>query len=375
MSTDPMHAIDNDALIESSFRRMLGAIESERDKIRSTWQQLEQERESVTQELDEFKQMTQEWCEKERLKQQAERERLDDITVKMNEIWPQVMEVIEINCSGQLFVVPRSTLCSIEKSQLGKMFSDRNIGTLPRDSEGRFYFDFNPDCFGFIVEYLQNRRLKVDCPTPIIPMELQHSMELLADKLKIFPFMRQNKISPVHATSLHVVDNTVQATHPGWQVINAQHPLSLAGPSYFEVKIVSNPNVHGGLAVGVCGHIPQGTEVHSIRLMGSVLYNSGNSLISDVTESQDLPKGIQFEDNCTFGVKYDVNERALHWYYNQDHIGTSHFKKDCYEKMTKLYPIFALYVPGQMIEVTFYPGLPPFEKEEKKRTSKRASGK
>merc|ERR1719169_401109 len=37
-------SVDNEALIESSFRRLLAAVETERERIRAMWNQIEDER-------------------------------------------------------------------------------------------------------------------------------------------------------------------------------------------------------------------------------------------------------------------------------------------------------------------------------------------
>ena len=50
-----------------------------------------------------------------------------------------------------------------------------------------------------------------------------------------------------------------------FQVLGAEQPLPVSTCSYFEVKVLHNPDTRGGLALGVCGHLPSGTETHSIR--------------------------------------------------------------------------------------------------------------
>merc|ERR1712061_613670 len=193
----------------------------------------------------------------------------------------------------------RQTLCCIEGSILAHMFTDLH-SEIPRDEFGRYYFDFNPDCFSILVEYLQNRRLRVDAPLPVIPAAQQENMELLAQAWNLTPFLYENKINPVHGTSLLVTPgNIIQATHPGWQIIASQHPLPKAGHAYFEIKILANPDPRGGLALGVCNHIPTGTEIHSIRLNGSVMYNSNNGIIGDCIDSSDVEQGIQLLEGNT----------------------------------------------------------------------------
>ncbi|CAE8668115.1 unnamed protein product [Polarella glacialis] len=155
---------------------------------------------------------------------------------------------------------------------------------------------------------------------------------------------------------------SVKATHPGWQVIASQNPLPVSSPSYFEVKVLCNPDSRGGLAIGLCGHIPQGPEVHSIRLQGCMLYNSNNGLMGDSILDHDLPKGIQLQQGETMGIRHDVVKRTLQWFHNRSYIGSSAFTAQFLENNKVLFPVFALYVPDQMISVDFRapaPDLPP----------------
>jgi len=350
-----LRAIESDALIEPSFRRLLASIEGERDRIRGTWQQIQQEREERTAELEHLRQSTEDWCLSERSKISDEWTRLDSLTEKIGDLWPEETEIIDINCCGSIFTIARSSLCSIEGSVLSNLFSDKFINEVPRDEAGRFYLDFNPACFAIVIQYLQNRRLRIDAPVPLIPIEQRHNMELMAEAWKLSPFLRENKINPVHTTSLLVRKDTVQSTHPGWQVISAQHPLPMAGPSYFEVTVVKNPDPRGGLAVGVCGHIPLGSEVHSLRLKGSILYNSNNGLIGDSYEPEksDMPDKIQLVQGSTFGIQHDVSTHSLLFYVNRTCIGKAYIKQGNLGLMRTLYPVFALYVTDLLISVDF----------------------
>lgn len=353
--------IDGDGNIQSSFRRLQGALEAEQGLIRTSWETIDQEQEGTTAELERLRRDTEEWCRSENAKVDAEWRRLDKLSERIGQLWNQEQEILEINCSGRVFTILRSTLCSIEGSNLSQMFSNAFINNIPKDDQGRLYIDFNPQCFAYIVEYLQNRRLRRDAPVPVIPAKHKPSMDKLAEALKLKPFLSENKISPVHSTSLWVEPDTnaIQATHPGWQVISSMHPLPLAGASYFEVLIERNPNTKGGMAIGVCSHIPQGNEVHQIHLPDSILYNSSNGIIGDCIEAEDVQKELAFEQGGVLGIKNDLGRHRLIWYYKgradsgMCQIGSSTIKQDSLERMRALYPVFALYVPGQRIKVDF----------------------
>jgi len=136
-----LRAIESDALIEPSFRRLLASIEGERDRIRGTWQQIQQGREERTAELEHLRQSTEEWCLSERTNISAEWIRLDGLTETVGDLWPEETEIIDINCSGSIFTIARKSLCSIEGSVLSRVFSDEFISEVPRDEQGRFYLD------------------------------------------------------------------------------------------------------------------------------------------------------------------------------------------------------------------------------------------
>jgi hypothetical protein len=361
VNTLSVRAVDNDANMQSSFRRLLAAIETEQEQIRSAWQTIEQEQEGTTAELERLRQDTEEWCRQQKGKIDAEWRRLDRLSERMGRLWDQEPEILEISCSGEIFTVLRSTMCSLEGSRLSRLFSKPPLVEIPVDEEGRYLLDWNPKCFRYIVEYLQNRRLRPNAPVPVIPAKYKTSMDQLAEAWELKPFLSLNKISPVHSTSLWVEPDTnaIQANHPGWQVISSMHPLPVAGASYFEVLIEHNPNSKGGMAIGVCGHIPQGNEVHQIRLSDSILYNSNNGIIGDCIEAEDVQKELPFEAGGVIGIKNDMSHHRLVWYYKTSpdaelqQIGSSILKQESLDRMRALYPVFALYVPGQRIKVNF----------------------
>merc|ERR1719491_685562 len=87
--SDPMmRAVETDAMMESSFRRLLAAIEEEREQIRNTLQQLQIDRESTADELKQLQEDTEAWCTNEKAKIDSEWKRLDRLSEKMADFWP-----------------------------------------------------------------------------------------------------------------------------------------------------------------------------------------------------------------------------------------------------------------------------------------------
>lgn len=362
MATAPK-AIDNDALIESSFRRLLAAIESEREKIRSTWKEVEVDRDNQCQELERLRADTMEWCHREKQKIEAEWKRIEELDSKMMVLRMEDQTVLEVNCSGQFFSLPRGCLASVKESYLTNMFSDAYLSSMPKDSQGRYLLDFNPTCFGLIVEWLLNKRHQPDAPTPFVPLEQQANMDMLAESLRLTAFQRKNRVSPVHTTSLLVKENTIEASHTGWQVIATQFPLSTATNSYFEVKVLANPDPRGGMAIGICNHMPQASEIHSIRLANSILYNSNNGIMGDAYGAEDVTKGLQLAEGATMGVKFECETKRLLWYFNRKPVGVTEFLLDKMDEMRTLFPVFCLYQAEQKLSVkldgTAPSGCPP----------------
>jgi len=333
----------------------LAAIESEREKLRSTWQSIDNDTKETSNELEKLRQDTDEWCHQERHKVKAEWKRLDNLREKMTVIHTSERgEVLEINCSGRPFSLPKSALCYIEGSYLNHMFSDAFSAKVPRDSKGRYFLDFNPTCFAIIVEYLQRMQHEPDALPPEIPPEHQQNMDVLAEALNLKCFLRPNKILTGHGTSLLVKGNTIEATHPGWQLVCSQDPLPMSGASYFEVKILANPDpAKGGLAFGVCGHQPTGGELFSIQLPDLVMYNSHSGLVASCVAMDNCSKKIHFGAGSTVGLKHDISNRSLHFYFNRLCVGSCTLQTEVMESMRVLYPCFALYVTGQKIQVDF----------------------
>jgi len=264
---------------------------------------------------------------------------------------PDTGETLPINCSGTHFVLQKSALRHIEGSLLNHMFSDSFIKHLPRDAENNYFLDFNPICFGYLVQYLQRLMHRHDSPLPNVPPEHQMNMDLLVEALHIR--IKRNRLQTDHTTSLRVTETTIEAVHDGWQIVAAQLPLPMSGVSYFEVKVLANPTSKGGLGVGICGHIPQGTEVHHIRLKNSVVYSSHNGLLGGNVAVDNVQKGIALTEGCSFGVKHDVGSHSLTWYHNKVCIGTCVMKQEVLENFRAVYPVFALFEPGQKLEVDF----------------------
>mgnify|MGYP002804276353 FL=1 len=77
-------------------------------------------------------------------------------------------DLIDLNVGGQRFTTTRSTLCQVEGSLLASMFSGRWEDCLKRDKDGAVFFDFSPQYFVPILDYLRARKIaSADNPAPL----------------------------------------------------------------------------------------------------------------------------------------------------------------------------------------------------------------
>ena len=82
----------------------------------------------------------------------AEKQRMKAVEVSDNDI-------IHLNVGGHKLTTKRSTLCQVEDSLLASMFSGRWEDSLERDKDGAIFFDFNPQYFLVILDYLRTKKM------------------------------------------------------------------------------------------------------------------------------------------------------------------------------------------------------------------------
>ena len=91
----------------------------------------------------------------------AEKQRIKAVEVSDNDI-------IHLNVGGHKLTTKRSTLCQVEGSLLASMFSGRWEDSLERDKDGAVFFDFNPQYFLVILEYLRAKKIATpEHPAPL----------------------------------------------------------------------------------------------------------------------------------------------------------------------------------------------------------------
>jgi hypothetical protein len=115
-----------------------------------------------------FKQEFNEIIEGERAKMRAEVEAYKEEKLRMKAIEVSDDDMINLNVGGKKMTTKRSTLCQVEGSLLASMFSGRWEDSLARDEDGRIFFDFNPQYFVYVLDYLRARTIATaENPAPL----------------------------------------------------------------------------------------------------------------------------------------------------------------------------------------------------------------
>ena len=97
--------------------------------------------------------------EKERANLKAEVEALNAEKRRMQAVEVGDDDIVHLNVGGQKFTTTRATLCQVEGSLLATMFNGRWEDRVKRDKDGVVFFDFNPEYFGWILDYLRAKKI------------------------------------------------------------------------------------------------------------------------------------------------------------------------------------------------------------------------
>ena len=95
-------------------------------------------------------------------------------------------DIINLNVGGTKLATLRSTLCQVEDSLLATMFSGRWEDNIKRDQNGAVFFDFNPQYFILILDYLRGKKIATPenpPPLPKVPEDQEESFYRLVQYL------------------------------------------------------------------------------------------------------------------------------------------------------------------------------------------------
>ena len=106
-----------------------------------------------------FREEFNEIVERERANLKAEVEALNAEKQRMEAIEVSDDDIIHLNVGGQKFSTTRATLCQVEGSLFATMFNGRWEDSVKRDKDGVVFFDFNPEHFSWILDYLRAKKI------------------------------------------------------------------------------------------------------------------------------------------------------------------------------------------------------------------------
>ena len=95
-------------------------------------------------------------------------------------------DIINLNVGGTKITTKISTLCQVKGSLFSSMFSGRWETSLARDEDGRIFFDFNPQYFVLILDYLRGKAIATPenpVPLPKVPDDQVKSFNNLIEYL------------------------------------------------------------------------------------------------------------------------------------------------------------------------------------------------
>ena len=162
--------------------------------------------------------------EEERAKIKAEVEAYKAELQRMNAVQVNDDDLIDLNVGGQRLTTTRSTLCQVEGLLLSSMFSGRWEDRLKRDKDGAVFFDFNPQYFILILDYLRARKIASSdqpAPFPTVPEDQLKTFTSLVEYLGLSnEIVFSQQVLPgekfnLHSTDVALEENGKVAVHDG----------------------------------------------------------------------------------------------------------------------------------------------------------------
>jgi len=134
-----------EASLREDFAKQQAELESTKAELKVEQAELETREHAAKQAQDEFR------AAFEELEEEKRRMAADSLA----------SDVLKLSIGGEKTVsVQRGTLCAVEGSMLASSFSGRWDSSLPRDQEGAYHVDFDPDIFMPLLTFLRAKRIE-----------------------------------------------------------------------------------------------------------------------------------------------------------------------------------------------------------------------
>ena len=130
-------------------------------------------------------------------------------------------DIIQLNVGGQKFTTTRFTLRQVDGSLLDTMFSRNWTHGLKRDQDGAIALDFNPEHFGWILNYLRAKKISTSEKLPVFPKVPQDEKKNfnillkylgLSDEINL-PIVRLSEKFSLRSSKVSLQENGRVAVH------------------------------------------------------------------------------------------------------------------------------------------------------------------
>ena len=167
--------------------------------------------------VNRFKQEFNQIVQEERKKMQAELEAFNAYKKRLN----VSNDIIQLNVGGQKFTTTRSTLRQVNGSLLAIMFSESMEHGLKHDQDGAIVLDFNPEHFGWILNYLRAKKISTPEKLPVfpkVPQDERKNFKILLKYLGLsdeinLPIVRLSEKFSLRSSQVSLQDDGRVAVH------------------------------------------------------------------------------------------------------------------------------------------------------------------
>ena len=175
--------------------------------------------------VNRFKREFSEIVEGDRSKMKAEVEAFNAEKKIMKEIEVNNDDIIQLNVGGQKFTTTRFTLRQVNGSLLDTMFSRNWTHGLKRDQDGAIVLDFNPEHFGWILNYLRAKKISTPEKLPVlpkVPKDERKNFKILLKYLGLsdeinLPIVRLSEKFSLHGSKVSLQESGRVAAHDSSQ--------------------------------------------------------------------------------------------------------------------------------------------------------------
>ena len=213
--------------------------------------------------------------EEDRSKMKAEVEAFNAEKRIMKGIEVNNDDIIQLNVGGQKFTTTRFTLRQVNGSLLDTMFSRNWTHGLKRDQDGAIVLDFNPEHFGWILNYLRAKKISTPEKLPAfpkVPQDERKNFKILLKYLGLsdeinLPIVRLSEKFSLRGSKVSLQGNGRVAVHDsrGHTYVLGENVYQ-RGTIRFKLKLESFQNNHW-IMVGIvkADVVPNGPDSYTWR--------------------------------------------------------------------------------------------------------------